>query len=461
MPSRSAKRPTNNSSGTLQLQLVDKIDDFASVDEIRLLLIDGAKVNVAVEKGLTPLHYACLRNYLAAARLLLVRGADANAINDDGYTPLHICAERGYVRLVKLLIEYEAHLSDFSTRDGEQRSAPDEPLRLALKNGHYECARLLLSSGVDVNKRYGDGHEISLIDIEDTQSLRLLLAYGADPNIYDHNGQTPLMRACLRGGRGILPASILIDAGADINALAMPRQDLRTPLHYAVLSGSVALLRFLIDRGAYVNLPIEYDRPSALDLAVLKDDPELITVLLKAGANPDIIHTYIGSTLHLAAILALRNQYEIMELLIRHGADVNLSYTFPGGGYLLSPFAEYVRSRNRVDVRIIYLLLSYGGRIIMRSPPYDARGQLTNLLRVHGLQPEVFGVMMDMAEQYDRPCIDRMCLPLSLKSALILRARNVRRWWLKNRFIFCEVFRVCITFLSGISRVISKSTCYH
>ena len=71
---------------------------------------------------------------------------------------------------------------------------------------------------------------------------------------------------------------ILLKYGADLNAQAPDRQDHRTALHFALLSGSADLVKFLIGKGAMVNMPEEYEKPSPIDIAVLKDDPELLKV---------------------------------------------------------------------------------------------------------------------------------------------------------------------------------------
>lgn len=39
---------------------------------------------------------------------------------------------------------------------------------------------------------------------------------------------------------------LLLRHGARVNAFALEKQDMRTPLHYAVLSGSVTVVRYLI-----------------------------------------------------------------------------------------------------------------------------------------------------------------------------------------------------------------------
>ena len=72
----------------------------------------------------------------------------------------------------------------------------DEPLRLAIKNGHYEAARTLLEHGANPNTRYFLGSEINLVSPLDTQFLELLLTFGAYVDSKDRNGMTPLMKAC-------------------------------------------------------------------------------------------------------------------------------------------------------------------------------------------------------------------------------------------------------------------------
>lgn len=75
------------------------------------------------------------------------------------------------------------------------------------------------------------------------------LSHGADPNVHGRDGLTPLMKACRYKDKGVKAAQILLDHGADVNQLAMPKKDMRTALHYAVLSGSESMTEFLIKVG--------------------------------------------------------------------------------------------------------------------------------------------------------------------------------------------------------------------
>uniref|UniRef100_A0A915JJ09 Ankyrin n=1 Tax=Romanomermis culicivorax TaxID=13658 RepID=A0A915JJ09_ROMCU len=129
----------------------------------------------------------------------------------------------------------------------------EEPLRLAIRNGHFDCARLLLENGADVNAHYFLGTEINLIPPNDAKFLKLLLMYGADANSYDRDGLTPLMKAA-RHRDGLESVQILVEYGALVNAFALERQDFRTPLHYAILSGNTKIVAYLIENGALVNM---------------------------------------------------------------------------------------------------------------------------------------------------------------------------------------------------------------
>lgn len=79
---------------------------------------------------------------------------------------------------------------------------------------------------------------------------------------------------------------MLISYGADVNAQTDERNDYRTVLHYAVLSGNTAMVSLLLKQGARVRAPAgdpSLSKPSVLDLAVLKGDVELIKLLIDAG----------------------------------------------------------------------------------------------------------------------------------------------------------------------------------
>lgn len=131
--------PTECAADPLQRSLADAIIRMQPLDEIRILLACGAKVNEPVTQGLRALHYAVWQKNLPAVQLLLVRGADINATDEVGYSALHLAAEHGFHELAQILLEAGAK-TDYREPTDElypRTTACDEPLRLALKNKHY------------------------------------------------------------------------------------------------------------------------------------------------------------------------------------------------------------------------------------------------------------------------------------------------------------------------------------
>lgn len=94
---------------------------------------------------------------------------------------------------------------------------------------------MLLERGADPNKRYFFGAEINLAN--DLESLELLLNFGANTETRDRSGLTPLMRYA-RSSTGMEAVQLLLKYGSDVNAMADGRNDFRTVLHYAILSGT-------------------------------------------------------------------------------------------------------------------------------------------------------------------------------------------------------------------------------
>lgn len=64
---------------------------------MKLLIENGAEINIKDNDGNTPLHYAAKRGFMGIIRLLVENGADINAKNNDGQTPNDISFFKGNV----------------------------------------------------------------------------------------------------------------------------------------------------------------------------------------------------------------------------------------------------------------------------------------------------------------------------------------------------------------------------
>ncbi|CAH1381694.1 unnamed protein product [Tenebrio molitor] len=396
--------PTECITNPLQRELADSIIRMVPLDEIRILLACGAKVNEPVTQGLMPLHYAVWQRYYEAAQLLLTRGGDVNAVDECGYSPLHLSAEHGYTEVVRLLLLSGAKVNYRPNTDEDfpRTTQCDEPLRLAIRNKHMEIARMLLENGADPNKRYFFGAEINLVT--DLEFLELLLTFGANPDSRDRSGLTPLMKA-VRQPQGMEAALILLKHGADVNALTDERHDYRTVLHYAVLSGNYEIINLMLKQGAKLNYDEEYDlgKPSPLDLAILKGDPKIVELLIHSGANVNCSSPIIGSPLHVACADNIPNRFEILQMLLKAGADPNLKVyndICDRNSQLRPVLVEYVASNTNPSLAVVNLLIRYGAKVVMKTQFRDPDGILNSLHNVTACR-SIFWLLLEASESFD------------------------------------------------------------
>jgi ankyrin repeat protein len=114
--------------------------------------------------------------------------------------------------------------------------------------------------------------------------VRQLLGRGADVNVRDEEGRTPLFSAVLAGSVGLV--GLLLESNADVNA-----QDNEgwTALHFAAQEYEPEIARLLIARGANVNAQ-DHVGISVLWRAVFSaaDRDEIVRELVKAGAKENL-----------------------------------------------------------------------------------------------------------------------------------------------------------------------------
>ena len=181
--------------------------------EIEKLIAGGEKPNIQDSKSRTPLHVAVYMKQQAAARALLKLGANANALDIDRYDVVTIAAVANDLEMLKTVLDGGASARNITSRyDGTALIA-------AAHLGHAEIVRMLIAAHAPLdhvnNLRWtaliesivlGDGGN------NHTETLRALVDAGANVNIPDGSGATPLQLARSRGHRDMV--AILEQAGA-------------------------------------------------------------------------------------------------------------------------------------------------------------------------------------------------------------------------------------------------------
>lgn len=228
----------------------------------------------------TPFLMAVEAGRLDIANALLKRGSDLHSRGRCGATALHIAARYGHCHLAEWLvslglsvdIEDEQHhtalrhavsfgkleATQLLLKHGANVLASDEIGYRAIHDAwSREVIELLLNSGAEVNDVSGGGSWPlkDACEVGDASLVRFLLERGADPNLTS-TGETALFRAASSGS--IECASLLLDAGADINATDV---DYWTCLWCV---DSLAMAQFLLDRGADPTMASEDFCPLAV-----------------------------------------------------------------------------------------------------------------------------------------------------------------------------------------------------
>jgi uncharacterized protein len=317
--------------GTTALHWAVRADD---AETVRGLLRAGAKANVANRNGITPLSLAALNGNRGVVEALIEAGADVNVRLPQGQTALMMAARAGHVDALNALLSRGADVA------AREQALGETALIWAAAEDHADAIKALVARGADVNGRsnpltfpreeYGDGKSARLTVLPKgnwvplmyaarqnaSAALRALAESGANLNATDPDNMTALNVAIINAHYDA--AAVLLDLGADPNIGDVTGM---TPLYAAV------------DLNTFADTP---GRPTPKASGKL-DAVDIVKALLEHGANPNAIlnapilvrvHDRGDGTLGAGATPLMRaakkGDVETMRLLLTHGADAKL-----------------------------------------------------------------------------------------------------------------------------------------
>ena len=180
---------------------------------IRRLAAEGAKVDARDGRGRTPLHVAAHLKRHDAMRALVAAGADPNALEADRYDAVTIAAVADDVGTLEVALALGNRATNVTSRyDGTALIA-------AAHLGHDGVVRVLIRAGAPLDHVNNLGWTALIESIvlgnggpRHVATLKALVDAGANPNLADRGGSTPLKLARDRGYREMV--AILERAGA-------------------------------------------------------------------------------------------------------------------------------------------------------------------------------------------------------------------------------------------------------
>ncbi|XP_034952604.1 serine/threonine-protein phosphatase 6 regulatory ankyrin repeat subunit C-like [Chelonus insularis] len=212
--------------------------------------------------GDTALHIAIESQFNAEFIITLLKlKSPVDAINSDGLTPLFVACKiqlDNQFQIITALLQYKANVNctDITFRT---------PLHSVCHAQNYRLVQVLLENGANPNAQNDEGqtplHIICKVD-NNSEIIKLLMAYKVDIDAVDAKGWTPLFVACYARNERALQC--LLDYNANPN-----HTDLKslTALHIAVEQKSIEMTKYLLKCGANIT-SADKKNQTALQIAV-------------------------------------------------------------------------------------------------------------------------------------------------------------------------------------------------
>ncbi|XP_046562242.1 ankyrin repeat domain-containing protein 50-like [Haliotis rubra] len=315
-------------------------------DVVEMFVDKGATVSFVDETGNNILHCACRRGDMEAVKYILSQKmVDVNSYGPRKKTPLMVAAEHGHKEVVELLVTHGADLS-LSVKGG------DNILHIACNRGQFDVVKYLLSlNSVDINSR---GYKkrtpvMAAAEHGHKEVVELLVTHGADLSLSVKGRDDILHIACNRGQFDVVKYLLSLNS-VDINSMGYKK---RTPVMVAAEHGHKEVVELLVTHGADLSLSVK-GRDDILHIACKSGQFDVVKYLLSLNSVDINSRGYKKRTPVMTA--GERGKKKIVELLVKHGAD--LSHRAPLAGNILNlacrggkiEVVKYVLSLNTVDI---------------------------------------------------------------------------------------------------------------
>ena len=292
------------------------------IDIVRILLKEyKISADRLDENEMTPLIIAIKNGSLELVKLLLSNGAKVARKDGDGATPIAHAVTSNNIEIAECLLKKsKKNINDFSFME-------NPPLLLALERKYFKMAEILIKYGAKINVKSCE--DLNIIEFlcdrnifkEGIELLSQLtnLSFEDFMSKYNTNPLRPLLLfACARGATNSVEG--LLEYGYNFNAKDSASN---TALHVACRTQNIKLVDLFLQKG--LN-PLARNMHKETPLSISIKFPEICKRVLEHCPKPlEVIKE--GDTappIGYVALAAFENSIESVKLLIDHGADINI-----------------------------------------------------------------------------------------------------------------------------------------
>ncbi|KAI7819118.1 ankyrin repeat-containing domain protein, partial [Kickxella alabastrina] len=282
-----------------QLLLNTGMVDFQSADDIN-------------ERTLA--HEAAIHGSACILRAAVAAGVDGDKADYYGRRPMHYAAINGHAACIEYLLNQGCYSVTATDDDG------DRAFDYAISNGHADCVQLLISHDRSVITEDVLDYPVLLLACEKGHDniVTLLLEAGSEI-MANSQGVHPAHVAARTGSVNIL--RLLLEHGAPVD---VADKDLGwTPVFYAASEGNIGCIRILVDAGCDLGVTDENNRPPVY-YAAYEGHLDSVDLLLEAASRSTVASRRAdGEATDVASVLPTVEEQEQIQLQTQTGGDGN------------------------------------------------------------------------------------------------------------------------------------------
>jgi ankyrin repeat protein len=328
----------------------------SNIITVQKLIEYGASVNFVNNNTRTALMIACYNFNIEVVKILIDNGANLNLQSNNGFSSIMILQTAlNFIELendenIVMILQIMSHMINNGVNINLKNDNKDDILSIAVNNSKYygigQIKLLIEKAKMNINSRYKSNKTPLILacyflNISSSyEAIEYIINNGADINVCDKRGYTPLMYLVCKSHNittELIDAiKLLINNGADMNIKSNDSHSaLSIACINAVKSGNISILKLLINSGADVNIKFNFNA-NCLSYLVYKGRDlslRLIDSFIDNGVDMNIQSSntlngnYDGYTLlHYAAqgIVEKTSMNEVIKILIQNGTDPSI-----------------------------------------------------------------------------------------------------------------------------------------